>query len=102
VSEARNTRRWAERTYGKYGERAVAMAVVCREQGLRDLVVPVADIPSCIPKLAEKSRSMAQCMEGGFGARRCSHPPVVCLIADSGFVGFFCEPHGEKRVVRLG
>lgn len=93
-------RAWAERSYSRYGERAVALAMACRAQGLRDLVIPVENIPDCIPSLREKAQRTLHCQEGGF-IRRCGDLAVVCLISDSGFVGFFCEEHGEKRAVRL-
>lgn len=74
--------------------------MACRAQGLRDLVIPVENITECIPSLVEKMQRVALCQEGGF-TPKCSKKPVVCLITDSGFVGFFCEKHGEKRAVRL-
>jgi hypothetical protein len=102
---AEQIRAWAEKSYYlRYGERAVKIAVVCRESGLRDLVIPVSAVAECIPKLAERVPG-AKCQHGGMwggtGMRLCGEPAVLLTITDSGRELFFCEEHAEERVVRL-
>ena len=97
---------WARRRYAaKYGDRAAAIAAVCRRSGLRDLVIKVSDIPECIPKLAVRIRMM--CQGGGHYAGagattpHCQEPAALCVVTDSGLELFFCESHAQERVVRL-
>lgn len=102
-----NVKRWAEKAFSKYGERAVAMAIVCRQHGLRDLVCPIANIPECLPTLVEKAEREKTCQNGGVfvrgGARapRCKRPAVMALITDSGLELFLCEACCDKRAVKM-
>lgn len=97
---------WARRHFSKYGVRAVAIAAACRMAGLRDMVVPVTDVAECIPTLAGKAHD-PKCQYGGMydraGARSklCGKDADVLVITDSGLELFFCEAHGEERVVRV-
>lgn len=86
--------------FGHLGERAVAMALVCRQNGLRDLVVPWADIPECIPSLADFAQAKRHCCESAWGRSTCHAEAVVLIITESGFKGGYCEKHAELRVVR--
>lgn len=102
-----NVKRWAQKAYSKYGPRAVAIAIKCRQAGLRDLACPVKDIPECIPSLVEKAAREATCQNGGMfisaGARspRCKAPAVLVLISDSGLELFLCEECADARAVRM-
>lgn len=87
---------WARRHFAsKYGERAAKMAEVCRREGLRDLVIPLAQLSEIIPHLKPKDHC-----SGGY-PRRCTSNPVLVAITDSGAEGFFCELCAERRVVRM-
>ncbi len=102
-----NVKRWARKAFSKYGERAVEMAIRCREQALRDLVCPVVNVPECLPTLTEKAARERTCQNGGMfisaGARapRCKAEAVLVLVTDSGLELFLCEACCDQRAVRL-
>ena len=87
--------------FGHLGERAVAMALVCRQKGLRDLVVPWAEVAECIPSLADFAQAKRYCCESAWGRSTCREESVVLIVTESGFKGGYCEKHAELRVVRL-
>lgn len=104
---------WARRHFAaKFGDRAARMAAVCRREGLRDLVVPIANVVECIPSLAGRvqGETPVVCTHGlvrsgmpltSYKATRCGEAACCAVITDSGHVSFYCEAHAEQAVVRM-